>query len=92
MYQSIPEPQAPCAPRASGRRKQVKLRSLTVTQIDCCLCWCSRRNSLQLEHGDYLHHFSSNNFTAIWDTVGRGLPALRTTPRALTSHSANGAQ
>lgn len=78
---SIP---SPWAPRASNRRKQRKLPLLTVKQINCYLCWCLQHNSFQLEHVDYLHNFSLNNFTAIWDTVDLELLALRTTPLCMS--------
>lgn len=63
--------------------KQEKTRESArwpLTQIDCYLCWCFQHNSLQPELVDYLHNFSLNNFTAIWDAADLELLALHTTP------------
>lgn len=70
----------PWAPRASNRRKEANCARWPLTQIDCYFCWCFQHNSLQLELVDYLHNFSLNNFTAIWDAADLELLALHTTP------------
>lgn len=72
--------QHPWAPRASNRREQLNCAHWPLTRIYCYLCWCFQHNSLQLELVDYLHNFSLNNFTAIWDAADLELLALHTAP------------